>query len=53
MFKISDFNIYEIPVNLPVFSTILDDHLEFNKYLKETIIEHRKKHPRSNISNVK
>ena len=53
MFKKSDFNLYEIPVNLPVFSTILDDHLEFNKYLKETIIEHRKKHPRSNISNVK
>tara|TARA_B100000287_G_scaffold324641_1_gene308740 strand:+ start:236 stop:835 length:600 start_codon:yes stop_codon:yes gene_type:complete len=53
MFEKSDFNLYEIPVNLPVFSTIFDDYLEFNKYLKESIIEHREKHPQSNRSNVK
>ena len=53
MFKKSDFALHEFPIIAPIFSTILEDHVEFNKYLKETIIEHRKKHPRSNISNVK
>ena len=52
-FEKSDFTLFEIPVDLPVFTTILTDHLEFSKYLKETIIEHRKKHPQSNTSNVK
>ena len=49
----SDFRLKEIPVTTPIFSTILDDHVELNKYLKETILEHREKYPQSNISNVK
>ena len=53
MFKKSDFALHEFPIIAPIFSTILEDHVEFNKYLKETIIEHRKKHPQSNTSNVK
>ena len=53
MFKTTEFTLDEIPINSPVFSTVFDDHLEFNKYLKEVIIEHREKYPQSNISNVK
>jgi len=49
----SDFKLKEIPVTTPIFSTILDDHVELNKYLKETILEHREKYPQSNRSNVK
>ena len=49
----SDFKLKEIPVTTPIFSTILDDHVELNKYLKEIIFEHREKYPRSNSSNVK
>ena len=49
----SDFKLKEISVATPIFSTILDDHVELNKYLKETILEHREKYPQSNISNVK
>ena len=53
MFKKSDFALHEFPIIAPIFSTILEDHVEFNKYLKESIIEHREKHPQSNRSNVK
>ena len=38
---------------MPVFSTILADHVEFNKYLKQVILEHREKNPESTKSNVK
>ena len=38
---------------LPVFSTIFADHVEFNKYLKQVILEHRQKFPESTKSNVK
>ena len=37
MFKKSDFALHEFPIIAPIFSTILEDHVEFNKYLKETI----------------
>ena len=30
-------------IKQPVFSTILADHVEFNKYLKQVILEHRQK----------
>ena len=38
---------------MPVFSTILADHVEFNKYLKQVILEHRQNNPESTKSNVK
>ena len=38
---------------MPVFTGILDDHVEMNKYLKQVILEHREKYPKSNTSNVK
>tara|TARA_Y100001963_G_scaffold33458_1_gene46443 strand:- start:684 stop:1019 length:336 start_codon:yes stop_codon:yes gene_type:complete len=39
--------------SLPVFSTIFADHVEFNKYMKYVILEHRKKNPETTQSNVK
>ena len=38
---------------MPIFSTILVDHVEMNKYLKEVILEHRQNNPESTKSNVK
>ncbi len=38
---------------LPVFSTIFADHVEFNKYMKQVILEHRQKNPETTASNVK
>ena len=38
---------------MPVFSTILADHVEFNKYLKHVILEHRQNNPETTKSNVK
>ncbi len=49
-------NAFEIQhVNKPmaVFTTILHDHVEFNKYLKQVILEHRQKFPEATESNVK
>tara|TARA_B100000131_G_scaffold141264_1_gene137484 strand:+ start:39 stop:665 length:627 start_codon:yes stop_codon:yes gene_type:complete len=42
-------------VNKPtaVFTTILDQHVELNKYLKEVILEHRQNNPETYKSNVK
>ena len=42
-------------VNKPmaVFTTILDDHIEMNKYLKQVILEHRQNNPETTKSNVK
>ena len=37
----------------PVFTSVLEDHVEMNKYLKQVILEHREKYPKSNTSNVK
>ena len=38
---------------IPIFSTILSDHVEMNKYLKQVILEHRQKNPEDLDSNVK
>ena len=38
---------------MPIFTSILADHIEFNKYLKEVILEHRQNNPESTKSNVK
>ena len=42
-------------VNKPmaVFTAILENHVELNKYLKEVILEHRQKFPETTKSNVK
>jgi len=45
--------ILHVPKPLPIFTSILDDHVEFNKYLKEVILEHRQNNPESTKSNVK
>ena len=42
-----------VPKQMAVFTTILDDHVELNKYLKQVILEHRQKHPEDIESNVK
>ena len=39
--------------SMPIFTTILADHVEMNKYLKQVILEHREKNPESTKSNVK
>ena len=38
---------------IPIFTTILEDHVELNKYLKQVILEHRQKFPETTKSNVK
>ncbi len=47
------FNVQHVPKQMAVFTTILDDHVEMNKYLKQVILEHRQKFPESTESNVK
>ena len=47
------FDIQHVPKQMAVFTTILDDHIEFNKYLKQVILEHRQKFPDTTKSNVK
>tara|TARA_B100001113_G_C20806347_1_gene490517 strand:- start:40 stop:579 length:540 start_codon:yes stop_codon:yes gene_type:complete len=42
-----------VPKPIPVFTAILDDHVDLNKYLKEVILEHRQNNPESTNSNVK
>jgi len=49
----STFEIQHVPKQMAVFTTILDDHVEFNKYLKQVILEHRQNNPQSTESNVK
>ena len=49
----NSFEIDHISKPLPVFRTILNNHVEFNKYLKAVILEHRQKNPQSIKSNVK
>ena len=50
---VSTFETQHVYKALPIFNTILDDHVEFNKYLKEVILDHRQKNPESIKSNVK
>ena len=47
------FEIQYVPKPMAVFTTILEDHVEFNKYLKAVILEHRKHNPATTHSNVK
>jgi hypothetical protein len=49
----STFEIHHVPKQMAVFTTILDNHVEFNKYLKQVILEHRQQHPEDIPSNVK
>ena len=49
----STFNINYVPKQMAVFTTILDDHVEFNKYLKQVILEHRQKNPETTKTNLK
>ena len=49
----STFEIQHVNKPMAVFTTILDDHVEFNKYLKQVILEHRQNNPESTKSNVK
>ena len=49
----STFEIQYVSKPMSVFTTILDDHVEFNKYLKQVILEHRQKNPETTKSNVK
>jgi len=49
----STFDIKYVPKQMAVFTTILDDHVEMNKYLKRVILEHRQNNPESTESNVK
>jgi hypothetical protein len=46
-------NTLTVKKELPVFTTILDNHQELNAYLKQVITEHRQRHPETNESNVK
>tara|TARA_R100000152_G_C6687884_1_gene120222 strand:- start:70 stop:669 length:600 start_codon:yes stop_codon:yes gene_type:complete len=49
----STVEIQHVTKPMPVFTSILDNHVELNKYLKEVILEHRQKHPEDVESNVK
>ena len=49
----STFDIKYVPKQMAVFTTILDDHVEMNKYLKQVILEHRHNNPETTESNVK
>ena len=49
----STFDIQHVNKPMAVFTTILEDHVEFNKYLKQVILEHRQKNPEDINSNVK
>ena len=49
----STFEIQYVPKQMAVFTTILEDHVEFNKYLKQVILEHRQNNPETTKSNVK
>ena len=49
----STFEIQHVPKQMAVFTTILEDHVEFNKYLKQVILEHRQQFPKTTKSNVK
>jgi len=49
----STFEIQHVYKPIPIFTTILADHVEFNKYLKQVILEHRQNNPEDIKSNVK
>ena len=43
--NVSVFETQHVYKSIPIFTTILADHVEFNKYMKEVILEHRQQHP--------
>ena len=47
------FDIKHVNKPMAVFTTILEEHVEFNKYLKQVILQHRHHHPEDIPSNVK
>ena len=49
----NQFEIQYVPKQMAVFTTILDDHVEINKNLKQVILDHRQKFPETTKSNVK
>ena len=49
----SQWKIQHVPKQMAVFTTILEDHVEFNKYLKQVILKHRQNNPETTKSNVK
>ena len=49
----STINLKHVPKQMPIFVSILDNHVELNKYLKQVILEHRQKYPEDIESNVK
>ena len=49
----SIFEIQYVPKKMAIFTTILDNHVELNKYLKQVILEHRQNNPETTKSNVK
>ena len=51
--NVSVFETQHVYKSIPIFTTILADHVEFNKYMKEVILEHRQQHPEDIKSNVK
>tara|TARA_R100001443_G_scaffold15110_2_gene25020 strand:- start:247 stop:969 length:723 start_codon:yes stop_codon:yes gene_type:complete len=51
--NISTFQVDHVYKSIPIFTTILADHVEFNKYLKQVILEHRQNNPETTKSNVK
>ena len=49
----STLEVQHVPKQMAVFTTILDDHVEMNKYLKQVILEQRQNNTESPKSNVK
>ena len=49
----STWDIQHVPKQMAVFTTILEDHVQFNEYLKHVILDHRQKNPETIQSNVK
>ena len=49
----STFDIQYVPKQMAVFTTILDDHVQFNKYMKDIILNHRRENPATTKSNVR
>ena len=47
------FNTQHVLKQMALFTTILDDHVEMNEYLKQVILEHRQYFPETTKSNVK
>ena len=49
----SKLEIQHVSKPLPIFTSIIENHVEVNKHLKEVILEHRQNNPEDIESNVK